>query len=302
MEIKKYISIERLKDKYRTAFSKGELITVTEKIDGANASVRYDETTDSLVGFSRNQQVSEKESLQGFFGFVQTRNKNEFKAVLGTRYIIFGEWLVKHTVKYPADAYRKFYVFDMWDTETECYCSHDMVVQTATTLNLNLVPVFYVGAFESWDVIEKYVGRTEINAEPCGEGIVVKSQDRLDNKFSGTPAYVKIVSDDFTETKAHKTKKTDSERSDEYQADLQLAQTVVTKRRVEKLLQKFVESGKLPENYDEHQLKEISRLLPKACYEDCMKEEPETAVRIKDFGKLCSKLCMKYARQIIFGG
>ena len=267
MEIKKYISIERLKDKYRTAFSKGELITVTEKIDGANASVRYDETTDSLVGFSRNRQVSEKESLQGFFGFVQTRNKNEFKAVLGTRYIIFGEWLVKHTVKYPADAYRKFYVFDMWDTETECYCSHDMVVQTATTLNLNLVPVFYVGAFESWDVIEKYVGRTEINAEPCGEGIVVKSQDRLDNKFSGTPAYVKIVSDDFTETKAHKTKKTDSERSDEYQADLQLAQTVVTKRRVEKLLQKFVESGKLPENYDEHQLKEISRLLPKACYE-----------------------------------
>lgn len=302
MEIKKYISIERLKDKYREVFVKGELITVTEKIDGANASVRYDGKTDSLIGFSRNRQVSVKEGLQGFFDFVQTRNKNEFKALLGTRYIIFGEWLVKHTVKYPTDAYRKFYVFDMWDTETECYCPHDMVVQTADALQLDHVPVFYVGAFEGWNMIEKYVGRTEMNAEPCGEGIVVKSQDRLDNKFSGTPAYVKIVSDDFTETKAHKTKKTDSERSDGYQADLQLAQTIVTKRRVEKLLQKFVESGKLPENYDEHHLKEISGLLPKACYEDCMKEEPETVVRIKDFGKLCSKLCMQYARQIIFGG
>lgn len=299
MEMKRYTDIERLKDKYREVFTKGELITITEKVDGSNASIRYDEETDSLVGFSRNRQVSVKDGLQGFFDFVQTRSKSDFKAVLGTRYIIFGEWLVKHTVQYPAEAYKNFYVFDVWDTKTERYCPHSVVAQIAVALDLDLVPIFYIGAFKGWDMIEKYVGKTKMNAEPCGEGIIVKSQDRLDNKFSGTPAYVKIVSESFSETK--KTKKTDTERSEEYQADLQLAQTIVTKRRVEKLLQKFVESGELPENFDEHQLKEISRILPKACYDDCMKEEPETAVKIKEFGKLCSKLCMQYAKQIIFG-
>lgn len=302
MKFKRYTDIERLKNRYRGAFTRGELITVTEKIDGANASIRYDAETDSLVGFSRNKQVGAEDGLQGFFDFVQAQNTDDFRKILGTRYIIFGEWLVKHTVKYPTEMYKNFYVFDVWDTETERYCPHSTVVQMAEKLNLKLVPVFYVGAFVDWETVEKYVGRTKMGAEPCGEGIVVKSQDRLDNKFSGTPAYVKIVSEMFAETKSHKPKKADTERSAEYQADLRLAQKIVTKRRVEKLLQKLVESGDLPENFDERQLKEIGKTLPKACYEDCLKEEEETVLKVKNFGKLCGKLCMQYAKELIFGG
>lgn len=59
----KYISIERLKDKYIMAFTKGEHITITEKIDGANASIAYDESTKTLRAFSRRQELNEKNTL-----------------------------------------------------------------------------------------------------------------------------------------------------------------------------------------------------------------------------------------------
>ena len=41
--MKKYVDIERLKDKYAPAFKTGEHITITEKIDGANASIAVGE-------------------------------------------------------------------------------------------------------------------------------------------------------------------------------------------------------------------------------------------------------------------
>ena len=49
MEQKKYMDIERLKDKYIDGFQKGDYIVVQEKIDGANFSIRYDEETDSIL-------------------------------------------------------------------------------------------------------------------------------------------------------------------------------------------------------------------------------------------------------------
>ena len=38
-KMKKYVDIERLKDKYAMAFTPGEHITITEKIDGAVALI-----------------------------------------------------------------------------------------------------------------------------------------------------------------------------------------------------------------------------------------------------------------------
>lgn len=40
--MKKYVDIERFKEKYDTVFSIGEQVTITEKVDGSNASFTYD--------------------------------------------------------------------------------------------------------------------------------------------------------------------------------------------------------------------------------------------------------------------
>lgn len=300
MDIKKYVDIERLKDKYALAFKQGEHIICQEKIDGANASIRYDAETGSLAAFSRRQRLTEDNNLQGFYAYVLTLDPVKWADVTSNgRFIVFGEWLVKHTIKYPDDLMRKFYVFDVWDTEAEQYVPWFLTYQIAQALGLKTVPIFYDGEFTSWEDLYALVGHTEMQAEPTGEGIVIKSQDRLDNKFSGTPAYVKIVAKEFSEVHQSKPHEVDPEKLAAKQAAEALAATIVTQRRITKGLEKFIEDGLIPFDWDEHDMPTIARNLPKAIYNDCLKEEPETVNKIENFGKICGTLTMKYVRDIL---
>jgi len=297
MDMKKYVDIERFKEKYALVFTKGEHITITEKVDGANASIRFD--GDKLVAFSRRQMLAEGNTLQGFYDFVQTLDATIVGAALGTRYILFGEWLVKHTIKYPDSVMKQFYVFDVWDTETEQYVPWEKTKQIAEFVGLKTVPLFYDGPFTTWEDVTKLVGKTKMGGEPTGEGIVIKSQDRLDNKYSGTPAYVKIVSAEFSEVHMSKPTNVDPEKLAARQAAQEKAESIVTKRRVEKLIQKMVEDGYIPEDWDEKCLGTIAKRLPKDCYADCVKEEPEVVEGIENFGKVCAGICMKLARECV---
>ena len=297
--MKKYMDIERLKDKYAEAFKAGEHITITEKIDGANASIAANEDG-TLTCFSRRQELTAENGLQGFYNYVQTLDPTIISAVLGTRYILFGEWAVKHTIRYPEDKMKQFYVFDVYDTETEQYMPWDFTKQIAEFIGLKTVPLFYDGLFISWEHIYSFVGKTEMGGEPTGEGVVIKSQDRLDNKSSRTPAYVKIVAKEFSEVHQSKPQKEiDPEKLAKKQADEALAATIVTERRVKKTLEKFIEDGIIPENWDEKSLGVIAKHLPRAVYNDCVKEEPETVEQIENFGKICGALSMKLARGLI---
>lgn len=296
--IKKYVDIERLKDKYATAFTKGEHITITEKVDGANASI-YCNSDKTVSCCSRRQDLTLENNLQGFYEYVQTLDPTIIYDAIGTKYIIFGEWLVKHSIAYPQERYKKFYIFDVWNTETEQYMPWSFTKQVAEFLGISTVPLFYDGPFISWDHVSSFVGKTEMGGEPTGEGVVVKSQDRLDNKFSGTPAYVKIVAKEFSEVHQSKSHEVDPEKLAARQAAQDIALTIVTKRRVEKCLQKFVEDGIIPENWDEKNLGAIAKILPKAVYEDCVKEEQETVLSIEGFGKICGSLTMKFARELV---
>ncbi len=297
--MKKYKDIERLKDKYAPAFKVGEHITITEKIDGANASIVVNEDG-TLTACSRRNELNQNNTLQGFYDFVQTLDASIVSAALTSRYILFGEWLVKHTIRYPEDKMKQFYVFDVYDTETEQYMPWDFTKQIAEFIGLKTVPLFYDGPFISWEHIYSFVGKTEMGGEPTGEGVVIKSQDRLDNKFSGTPEYVKIVAKEFSEVHQSKPQKEiDPAKVAARQAAEDLAATIVTARRVEKSIQKLVEDGIVPEDWDEKSLGVIAKHLPRAVYNDCVKEEPETVAQIENFGKICGSLTMKLAREAV---
>jgi len=297
--MKKYKDIERLKDKYAPAFKVGEHITITEKIDGANASIVVNEDG-TLTACSRRNELNQNNTLQGFYDFVQTLDASIVSAALTSRYILFGEWLVKHTIRYPEDKMKQFYVFDVYDTETEQYMPWDFTKQIAEFIGLKTVPLFYDGPFISWEHIYSFVGKTEMGGEPTGEGVVIKSQDRLDNKFSGTPEYVKIVAKEFSEVHQSKPQKEiDPAKVAAKQAAEDLAATIVTARRVEKAIQKLVEDGIVPEDWDEKSLGVIAKHLPRAVYNDCVKEEPETVAQIENFGKICGSLTMKLAREAV---
>ena len=305
--MKKFMDIERIKEKYATAFSVGENIVCEEKIDGANASFTYDTETDSVASFSRNMVLKPSNTLQGFYNFVGLFDKEVIKSVtLNGRYIIFGEWLVKHTIKYPEDCYNNFYMFDVWDTVDECYLPFNLVKEmydmlVALGINIRFVPVFYIGKFTSWEDIQKMVGRTEVGAEPCGEGVVVKTLDRLNDETDRTPKYLKIVVERFSEVQSHKRqrKPVDPEVLKRKEEERQFVATIVTDRRIDKCLEKLVDEGILPVDWDEHNMKEIAKNLPSLVYADCKKEEPEDVAKVENFGKICGSLTMNRVKELL---
>ena len=307
--MKKYLDIERCKQKYAETFNVGENIVIQEKIDGSNASIRYDEESGTLKAFSRRLELNSENTLNGFWDYVQSLNTIAFKEVLGSRYIVFGEWMgAKHAIKYPEDVYEKFWMFDVWDTQTEQYLPYEetrafygrLIACGNKGKKFNFVPVFYIGKFESWEKAMELVGKTEVGAEPSGEGIVIKRQDYLDSKSSRLPFYVKIVSEQFSEVhKSKKQKAIDPAAIAKKEANVALATTIVTQQRVQKMLYKFIEDGLLPQDWDEHNLKDISKILPNAIYRDCVKEESETVQQIEDFGKVAAKLSMSIVRDLI---
>ena len=307
--MKKYLDIERCKQKYAETFNVGEDIVIQEKIDGSNASIRYDKESGTLKAFSRRLELNADNTLNGFWDYVQTLNLDTFKEILGSRYIVFGEWMgAKHAIKYPENVYGKFWMFDVWDTQTEQYLPYeetrsfyDKLIACGNEENkFNFVPVFYIGKFESWEKTSELVGRTEVGAEPTGEGIVIKRQNCLDSKSSRLPFYVKIVSEQFSEVhKSKKQKAIDPEAIAKKEANLALAATIVTPQRIQKMLYKFIEDGLLPQDWDEHNLKDISKILPNAIYKDCVKEENETVQQVEDFGKVAAKLSMSIVRDLI---
>ena len=69
---------------------------------------------------------------------------------------------------------------------------------------------------------------------------------------------------------------------------------------MEKILNKLVDEGIIPEDWDEHNMSAIAKNLSKRVYEDCVKEESETVEQVGEFfGKIASSISMKIAREML---
>lgn len=297
MEQKKYMDIERLKVKYVDGFQPGDNIVVQEKIDGANFSIRYDEESDSIKAFSRKKLLDLGNNLRGAWEWSQKLDKDLVHSVLGSTLVLFGEWLVSHTIVYPDAKYQNAYFYDVWDTETETYLTQDRVDDIVRQLELIYVPVFFKGEFQSWEHLKQFVGRTDLGGEN-GEGIVVKNMTRLNDPNTRLPFYTKIVADHFAEKKS--VKKFDDSKIDQRAKLIAIVEYVVTEARVRKLMHKMVDDGLIPEDWDEQNMAVIAKNIGKEIYYDCVKEEPDTVEQVgESFGKLASGTAMRIARAML---
>lgn len=204
----------------------------------------------------------------------------------------------KHAVPYPDDKYGNFYAYDLYDLDKGEYLPQEKAIEIATKLDLTYVPIFYTGEFQSWEHCISFVGKTELGGE-YGEGIVVKNQTRLNDPNVRQPFYLKIVGEQFVETKAHKHNKIKQTNADvlaKLEADKALAETIVTEARVNKILLKLVDEGILPENWGAKEMGIVAKNLPREVYADCIKEEPEIVKQIDSFGKIANSIAMGIAR------
>ena len=216
-----------------------------------------------------------------------------------TNLVLFGEWLVSHTIVYPQDKYQNAYFYDVYDVDAKQYLQQDAVKDIVDRLGLTYVPVFYAGEFQSWEHIQQFVGRTDLGGE-LGEGVVVKNMSRINDPNTRLPFYTKIVGEKFPERKSVKPKVIDPEKMAERERFQALVDSVVTEGRVTKLVHKMVDEGIIPEKWDEHDMGTIARNIGKAVYYDCVKEEPDVVEQVGEhFGKLANGTAMRIVRGML---
>lgn len=275
-------------------FEVGDLIQITEKVDGSNASVQKE--NGHLIAYSRKQPLDEFNTLEGFYNYVQSLDPSDFDE----RYIVFGEWLRKNKIIYEKENMLKWYVFDIYDTVDEKWMTQEFVRQFCTDHGLIYVNVLYEGPFVSWEHCRSFMNNPHYGERQ--EGVVVKNQTKINDPNARTPFYLKIVNDSFKETMKKNKEPKSQEQLDEEARLRALAETIVTERRVEKAIFRLRDEGVFPDKFAPEDMKLVAQNLPKAVYEDCIKEEKETVDAIgAPFGKLCGSITMNFARKIILG-
>lgn len=260
--MKKYDSILRYGKRETHAVLEGNpTIVIQEKIDGANAS--FELVNGEVFAFSRNMQLSELEGLRGFYQWTQA-NIDPSKLQEGKVY--FGEWTAPHKLNY-GEHHHKFFLFDVFDLQTEKYADFDTVSEVAERLGLQTAPLFYRGEFQSVEHIQSFVGQSKLGE--VGEGVVVKNPVYVDRH--GGNVYLKFVSEYFKE--AHFSKQDKPKNSGDSLQDF--INATLTESRVSKLIGKLVDEGKISEDYAIEDMGTILKSLGNSVFEDIMKEEQD---------------------------
>ena len=299
MKHKSYMDIKVASPATINGFEVGDHIIIQTKVDGANAAIRYDPETDSIVAQSRKNILNTSNTLRGFYEFTQLLDKEAIKEVLGADLILYGEWLVSHSVSYPENAYKDFYVYDIYDTEKNEWAPQWFVEQTAILLHLPYVKTWYDGEFISWEHCKSFLPNSAYG-EIEQEGIVVKNMTKLNSLDNHEPFYVKIVNTRFKEKMERKEKKAQSPEQIAFEEEENnKTKTIVTPARVEKLLNKLVDEEIIPENWGATHMTTIARNIPKNVVQDCIKEEPEIVATIDNFGKRANSITMKIVKDIL---
>lgn len=271
-EIKKYTDVIRYgKKNTENVLNVGDVISITEKIDGANGSFCLDnENPLGISIFSRKTQVTENNTLRGFYGWC-IDNVQPIKDILNKDYRYFGEWVCSHKVVYKKNVYQNFYLFSIWNEVEERYESDDIVKLEAKRLGLKTVPYLYEGEFISYEHLISFVGKSDLSAtKDTGEGIVVKNTNYVDSY--GKQCFVKLVTKKFAEVQKQRPPKT-SKIDDEL--NLKIGE-VLTRARIEKLMFKLIDEGifKL-EDFIIENMGSILKHMSIRIYEDIIKEESE---------------------------
>ena len=300
---KKEDGTDAVRPKNTGCFEPGDIIQITTKIDGANASIAWDETTGKLEIFSRTNLLDQPGALHGFYDYIKSEIEPKLDLSKHPHLVLFGEWCISHTCKYDKEWYNKWRIYDIWDKRLGRYISQDIVQGFCREYKLDYIEELYYGPFISWDHCRSFLSKSTAYG-PEQEGIVIKNQSKLDNDNNRAPAYLKIVNERFKESQHSKKEKKplDPEAEAAKAEAAKLTASIMTEARVRKLILKLVDEGQLPAELQPADMGKVMKLLPRLVFEDCCKEEPETVTLLGEHaGKCISAETAKLARQIVIG-
>ena len=194
----KYQHVERLGTQETEGILDG-IVHLFYKIDGTNASIWFDTDKKEMRFGSRNRELSVGADNAGF---LNTMSKDErFVKLYEANYHdlrFFGEWLVPHSLKtYNDDAWRKFYVFDVFQGESAL--SYEEYKPLLDAHGIDYIPPLCTMKNPSEEqVLEalKKCGQFLVkDGEGSGEGLVLKNYN-YKNKY-GRQTWAKLITNEF---------------------------------------------------------------------------------------------------------
>ena len=196
------------------------------KIDGTNSCVWYDDDSGSLRFGSRNRELSLEQDNSNFMRMMTTepRLNAMYMDLLNflcrhRNVIVYGEWLVPVNIKrYKDDAWKNFYVFDVYNSDTGEYWNYDDYkrVFDEDYPNIKYVPLICKLENPTEEDIKSHLGETGnfLISEGVGEGIVIKNYAFV-NKY-GRRTWAKMLTEDFlTHKKGMRAQKREAQEAGE---------------------------------------------------------------------------------------
>ena len=242
----KYQHVERLdKDNVEVEGLLDGPVYVQPKIDGTNTSVWKEE--DGLHFGKRSQAMGEGDDNRGVKAKYQNDQRyidffNEHPDV-----ILYGEWLVKHTISsYLADAWNKLYIFDVCKEDADGniieWIPYEEYSAWLSAYGIEYVPVIAYLTKPTMEGLKDYVENNHylLPEGQVGEGIVVKRYDYI-NPY-GRTTWGKIVRGEF------KTKSKSAFKGNEDCIEVQIVEDMFTPEFVLKEYAKIKEIPGLDSN------------------------------------------------------
>lgn len=200
----KYMHLERLGTEEVDGIEIGK-VYVFPKLDGTNASVWLSDDGDYVCSGSRNRVLSPDNDNAGFCKWAQG-NQDLFEFLCrNPNLTLYGEWLVPHSLKtYRDDAWRRFYVFDVFNRATGEHLHYDEWSGLLMPTNIDFLAPIAILKNPGVDDLVKCLDKNVFlikDGEGVGEGIVIKNYDFV-NKF-GRVVWAKLITNAFKE-KHHK--------------------------------------------------------------------------------------------------
>lgn len=294
MFYKSYQHIEKLGTSETEGILKGE-VHLSYKIDGSNGCIYLKDNGELGFG-SRKRELSITEDNMGFMAsFVTDKSLySKFEEILkkNPNFIIYGEWLVPVTIKrYGKDAWRKFYVFDVFNNEDGTYLPFNTYKEMLDEYGLLYIPEIAVLNNPSEEDIKEYLDKTGefLITEGLGEGIVIKNYD-YKNKY-GRRTWAKILTEDFK-----KNKKELGERNhiakNEGDIELLIVNYYLTSEHILK------EKYKIEEKYGGWSSKNIFELLNRV-YDEFLKDNFELILKKYKDPTINFKLLRQYSNDFV---
>lgn len=265
--MEKYMHVERLGNSETNGILNGK-VYVFSKIDGTSGRVAKE--NGELIFGSRSR-ILDTSDNQGFKATLLTFYKDKLNAIFDKyNIVLYGEFLKPHTIRYyKEDAWNKFYIYDVWNNETNKWMNYDDYKPILDEFGFDYIPLICISTEFDTDTMNECLDKANFLLSEDklgeGEGIVIKNYDFV-NKY-GRTTWAKIVRSEFKEQANHKGKVTKEIK--DLKSETEFVDKLFTEALIEKEIWKII-------NNEENKGEFRNQLIPvilKTTFEEITSEE-----------------------------